>query len=58
MLLKYYFEIKHIKGTDNARVNILSWQVELQETEKPSGTMLKFYEDGKIKYNHLKLTVI
>jgi len=29
MLVKYYFEIKYIKGTDNIRVNILSRKVEL-----------------------------
>ena len=55
MLLEYYFEIKHIKRTDNAKADALSWQIKLQGTEKPSGTMLKLYKDGKIKYNHLKL---
>ena len=29
MLVKYYFEIKHVKGTDNARVDILSRKAEL-----------------------------
>jgi len=29
MLVEYYFEIKHIKGTDNARVDALSKKVEL-----------------------------
>jgi len=29
MLAEYYFEIKHIKGTDNARVDVLSRKAEL-----------------------------
>jgi len=29
MLVEYYFEIKYIKDTDNARVNIFSRKVEL-----------------------------
>jgi len=29
MFIKYYFKIEYIKGTDNARVNILSKKVEL-----------------------------
>jgi len=29
MLVKYYFEIKHIKGIDNARVNAFSRKAEL-----------------------------
>jgi len=29
MLVEYYFEIKYIKGIDNAKVNILSRKVEL-----------------------------
>jgi len=29
MLVEYYFEIKHIKGTDNARVDALNKKVEL-----------------------------
>jgi hypothetical protein len=29
ILIKYYFEIKYIKGTDNIRVNILSKKAEL-----------------------------
>jgi len=29
MLGEYYFKIKYIKGTDNARVDILSRKVEL-----------------------------
>ena len=55
MFSEYYFEIEHIKGLNNARVDILSQQIELQGTEKPSGAMLKLHEDEKIKYNHPKL---
>jgi hypothetical protein len=29
ILIKYYFEIEHIKGTDNIRVDILSKKAEL-----------------------------
>ena len=29
MLLKYYFEIKYIKGTDNVKVDALSWKAKL-----------------------------
>ena len=29
MLIEYYFEIEHIKGTDNVRADILSRKVEL-----------------------------
>ena len=29
MLVKYYFKIKYIKGTDNIKVNILNKKVEL-----------------------------
>ena len=29
MLVEYYFEIKHIKGTDNARADILSKKAKL-----------------------------
>ena len=58
MLLEYHFEIKHIKGTNNAKVDVLSWQIELQGTKKPLRAMLKLYKDGKIKYNHLKLAAI
>ena len=29
ILVKYYFEIKYIKGIDNARVNILSKKAKL-----------------------------
>jgi len=55
MLLEYYFEIKHVKGTNNVRADALSWKAELQGSEKPSGAMLKLHKEGKIRYNHLKL---
>ena len=29
MLIKYYFKIKYIKGTDNARADTLSKKIEL-----------------------------
>jgi len=53
MLVKYYFEIEHIKGTNNARVNILSRKIELQSKEKIKGVILRIDNDGKIRYNYL-----
>jgi len=53
MLVKYYFEIKHIKGTDNARADILSRKAELQGKEKVKGAILRINEDGRIRYNYL-----
>ena len=58
MFSEYYFEIKYIKGLNNTKADTLSWRVELQETEKPLGAMLKLHKDRKIKYNHLKLATI
>ena len=29
MLVKYYFEIKHIKGIDNIRADVLNKKIEL-----------------------------
>jgi len=53
MLVEYYFEIKYIKGTDNARVDVLSRKVKLQGKEKIKGVILRKDEDGKIRYNYL-----
>jgi len=53
MLVKYYFEIKHIKSIDNARVDMLSRKVELQGKKKIKEVILKMDNDGKIRYNHL-----
>jgi len=53
MLAKYYFKIKHIKGTDNARVDILSRKVELQGKEKVKKVILRKDKDSKIRYNYL-----
>jgi len=53
MLAEYYFKIKYIKGTDNARVDILSRKVELQGKEKIKGVILRIDSDSKIRYNYL-----
>jgi len=53
MLVEYYFKIKHIKGTDNARVDVLSKKAELQSKEKIKGIILRMDNDGKIRYNYL-----
>jgi len=53
MLVEYYFKIKYIKGIDNARADILSRKVKLQDKEKIEGVILKIDNDGKIRYNYL-----
>jgi len=53
MLAEYYFKIKYIKGTDNARVDILNRKVELQDNKKVKGVILRMDKDGKIRYNYL-----
>jgi len=53
MLAEYYFKIEYIKGTDNARVDILSKKVELQGKEKIKGVILRMDNNRKIKYNYL-----
>jgi len=53
MLAEYYFKIKYIKGTDNARVDILSRKAELQSKEKVKGVILRMDNNGKIRYNYL-----
>jgi len=55
MLAEYYFKIKHIKDTDNTRVDILSRKVKLQGKEKIKRVILKIDNDGKIRYNYLQL---
>jgi len=53
MLIKYYFEIKYIKGIDNTRANALSKKVKLQSKEKIKGVILRIDKDSKIRYNYL-----
>jgi len=53
MLVEYYFKIKYIKGTDNARADAFSRKVELQDKEKVKGVILRIDEDSKIRYNYL-----
>ena len=55
MLIEYYYEIKYIKGIDNARADIFSKKAELQGGEKPLDVMLRLDKDGKIRYNYLQL---
>ena len=55
MLTEYHFEIKHIKGSDNAKTDALSRKKELQENNKVSGTLFKENSNGKIQYNHPQL---
>jgi len=53
MLAEYYFKIEYIKGTDNARVDIFSRKIELQDNKKVKGVILRIDKDGKIRYNYL-----
>jgi len=57
MLVKYYFKIEYIKGTDNIRVDVLSKKAELQDNKKVKGVILRMDEDRKIRYNYLQLTI-
>ena len=58
MLVEYYFKIKYVKGTDNARANILSRKAELQGSIKLLNVILRINKDKKIRYNYLKLTAV
>jgi hypothetical protein len=53
ILAEYYFEIKHIKGTDNIKADALSRKAELQGKEKLLGIILRINKDKKIRYNYL-----
>jgi hypothetical protein len=53
ILVKYYFKIKYIKGTDNTRTDILSKKAELQGSKKLLSAILHINKDKKIRYNHL-----
>jgi len=53
MLIEYYFKIKCIKGINNAKVNIFSRKVELQDNKKVKGVILKMDKNDKIRYNYL-----
>jgi hypothetical protein len=53
ILVKYYFKIKYIKGTDNTKIDTLSKKAKLQNREKLLGVILYINKDGKIKYNYL-----
>jgi len=53
MLIKYYFKIKYIKGTNNIKVDTLNRKAKLQENKKVEEVILKKDIDKKIKYNYL-----
>ena len=54
MFVKYYFKIKHVKKTDNAKVDALS-KKKLQNSDKMSKALLKLDKNKRIWYNHLQL---
>jgi len=56
MLVEYYFKIKHIKGIDNTRVDVLSRKAELQGKKKIKGVILRMDNNSRIRYNYLQLT--
>ena len=58
MLAEYYFKIKHVKRTDNAKTDALSRKKELQGSDKVSEALFKKDNNGRIKYNHLQLLKI
>jgi len=58
MLAEYYFEIKHVKGSDNARADTLSKKKKLQRSNKVSGALFKEDNNRKIRYNHPHLLKI
>ena len=43
---------------DNAKADTLSRKVKLQSSKKPLDAILYINKDSKIRYNHLKLTVV
>jgi hypothetical protein len=53
MLTEYYFKIKHIKGTDNAKIDTFSKKIKLQSSKKLLGVILCINKDKKIRYNYL-----
>ena len=57
MLIEYYFKIQYTKGTDNTRVDALSWKAKLQNDKKPLRALLRKDTDGLIRYNYLKIIV-
>ena len=58
ILIEYYFEIKHIKGTDNAKADILSKKAKLYGSKKLLNAILHINKNRKIKYNYLKLIIV
>ena len=48
MLVKYHFEIEHIKKLNNARADALSRKEELQNNNKILRALLKLRENKKI----------
>ena len=57
MLIEYYFEIQHTKGTKNARADALSRKAKLQNNGKLLGVILRKDKDRLIRYNYPKIIV-
>ena len=55
ILIEYYFEIQHTKGTNNTRADVLSRKTKLQNSKKLLGALLRLEHDGLIQYNYPKL---
>jgi len=58
MLTEYYFKVKHVKKSDNARADALNRKKELQKSDKVLGALFKKNNNGKIRYNHPQLLKI
>jgi len=48
MLTEYYFEIEHVKESDNAKADALSKKKELQRNDKILGALFKESSNKKI----------
>ena len=58
MLVKYHFKIKHVKGSNNVKIDALNKKKKLQSNDKVSGALLKLKKNGKFWYNYSQLAGI
>ena len=57
MLIKYYFKIQYIKGTENIRADVFSRKAKLQNSKKLLEAILRQDKDKLIRYNYPKLII-
>ena len=53
MLVKYHFEIEHVKRLNNTKADALSRKKELQKSNKVLEALFKENNNKKIRYNYL-----